>query len=1070
MFNPLIILAIVLIYLVLLFLLAFWVEKKAAAGTNIGNNAYIYSLSLTVYVTAWSFYGSVGKAASAGMLFLPIYLGPSIACVVWWTILKKLLRIRNTYRISSIADLLSLRYNKSLRIAALSTLIMVVGVVPYISLQLKSIILTSSLISQKFVNFNMDLGLIFVLSLIFFTIIFGARRLIPTERHQGMVVVIAVMGLVKLISFLAIGYFVTYYLFTGVQDIFTDFLHHPGSRQILEIQSSKSYFFTWASYFLLALFSFMFLPKVYHMSVIENFEEKHIFTAMWLFPLYMFLFAVFVLPIAMAGLILGYPAAQADVFVLALPLNSGHPWVSIFGFLGGFSAAMGMTIVSTLAVSIMVTNHFVLPLSNYFKRLNFLKRYVLLSRWSTIAILILSSYWVERQIGAYFSLVDMGLISFAAIIQLVPAIIGGFYWKRANESGAFLGISAGFIVWLYTMIVPLFAQNNTIISSLVKSGPWGIGLLIPEHLFGLCSLSPVSNAVLWTLFFNISFYIFGSLYFEQAREEQLLLEEFVSVPVPRIFPIRHIEMPTIDSGLKMNRIKALFSQYLPGPQAVERANQCFFSLSLSDKNMISILELSDLRNEVERLLSSFVGVATAHQVLINFDIFTPEEEQTLKRAYSDIIAELKLPPSELLAKIDYYRDRELILASQAKELEEKIQERDNEISTRKQVEELLRNSERKLADILDFLPDATFAINTNGEIILWNKKAEELFGKKASEMLGKGNYEYSIPFYGTRRPALVDYVLHSSEEIGKMYVNLRKEDGSIIGEELTLSAERGGRHIFGTASPLYDFEGTMIGVIESLRDITDQKKTETEIMELTKNLERRVAERTKQLEAANKELEAFSYSVSHDLRAPLRSIGSFCQILVEEYEDVLNSQGKDYLSRINNAVNRMNMLIDDLLRLSRISRTGINYRKVNLSKISWEILSELMKDNPNRKVEIKVQPDVIAECDLDLLRIVLENILGNAWKFTSKKEIARIEFGTVVQDKKTVYFIRDNGAGFDQNYIDKVFLPFQRLHSTDEFPGSGIGLTIVKRIIDRHGGNIWAEGTIEGGSVFYFTL
>lgn len=253
-------------------------------------------------------------------------------------------------------------------------------------------------------------------------------------------------------------------------------------------------------------------------------------------------------------------------------------------------------------------------------------------------------------------------------------------------------------------------------------------------------------------------------------------------------------------------------------------------------------------------------------------------------------------------------------------------------------------------------------------------------------------------------------------------------------------------------------------------EINVRKQVEEELKSYRDHLEDLVKERTIQLEAANKELEAFSYSVSHDLRAPLRSIDGFSRALLEEYVDKLDVQGKDYLGRICAASQRMAQLIDDLLNLSHITRSGIRRERVDLSRLSQMIASELQKTQPERRVESVIAEGIIADGDAHLLRIALENLLGNAWKFTSKASYPRIEFGMIEHQGKPAYFVRDNGAGFDMAYADKLFGVFQRLHLSTEFPGTGIGLAIVERIIQKHGGRIWAEGKVDGGAAFYFTL
>ncbi len=255
-------------------------------------------------------------------------------------------------------------------------------------------------------------------------------------------------------------------------------------------------------------------------------------------------------------------------------------------------------------------------------------------------------------------------------------------------------------------------------------------------------------------------------------------------------------------------------------------------------------------------------------------------------------------------------------------------------------------------------------------------------------------------------------------------------------------------------------------IVERLGRVIERKRAEEEIQKLNRSLEIQAA----QLAAANKELEAFSYSVSHDLRAPLRTADGFSRALMEDYPDKLDERGKDYLTRIRRATQRMGQLVDDLLNLSMMVRKEMRSERVDLSEMARSIAGELRKTQPERQVELVVQKGVLARGDPSLLREVLENLLRNAWKFTGKQAQARIEFGETREGVERVYFVRDDGVGFDMKYAEKLFVPFQRLHSIDEFPGNGVGLALVSRIIDRHGGRIWAEGEVEKGATFYFTL
>jgi len=396
------------------------------------------------------------------------------------------------------------------------------------------------------------------------------------------------------------------------------------------------------------------------------------------------------------------------------------------------------------------------------------------------------------------------------------------------------------------------------------------------------------------------------------------------------------------------------------------------------------------------------------------------------------------------------------LAQHFDDMAESLQER--ELVLRQAIAER-RISDARFADIINNAADAVISVDEHQRIVLFNHGAEKIFGYAASEILGQPLDVLLPARFGAMHRRHIQNFAAAPETARHMAqrgeIWGRRKDGAEFPAEASISK--------------LAQDGSMI-FTAILRDITDRKKAEDEIRTLNTQLEQRVIERTAQLDAANKELEAFSYSVSHDLRAPLRGIDGFSQALLEDYAGKLDDQGRGYLQRVRAASQRMAELIDDMLHLSRVTRAPMRRESVDLSALAASIAEELRRAQPERTVETVIQPGLAAEADARLLRVLLTNLLSNAWKFTAKQERARIEFGATRENGRPVYFVRDNGAGFDMQYAHKLFGAFQRLHAMDEFPGTGIGLATVQRIAHRHGGQVWAEAAVNHGAAFYFTL
>jgi Na+/proline symporter/nitrogen-specific signal transduction histidine kinase len=513
-------------YLGVLFAIAYQADRRADAGRSVIANPVVYALSMAVYCTTWTFYGSVGRAAATGIGFLPIYLGPTLMLALGWFVIAKMVRVAKFNRITSIADFVASRYGKSQLLGGLVTVIAVVGIIPYIALQLKAVSNSFTiLLSYPEIVMPAKAGTAPLLSdsafyvaivMAVFTILFGTRHLDATERHEGMVAAIAFESVVKLVAFFAVGLFVTYGIYDGFADVFDRAQESTRLSALMTTADTASSYGSWAGLTFLSMLSVLLLPRQFQIAVVENVNPDHVRRAVWMFPFYLFLINIFVLPIAIGGLLQFPSGVDADTFVLTLPMAHQQQAIALLVFIGGLSAATGMIIVETIALSTMVCNDLVMPALLRMRSLRLHDRQDLsgllleIRRWA-IALILMLGYIYFRSAGEAYALVSIGLISFAAVAQFAPAVIGGLYWKGGTREGALAGLMGGFIVWVYTLLLPSFAKSGWLPAEFMAHGMFGVDLLRPLQLFGLTGLDEISHCLFWSLFANIAGYLGVSL-------------------------------------------------------------------------------------------------------------------------------------------------------------------------------------------------------------------------------------------------------------------------------------------------------------------------------------------------------------------------------------------------------------------------------------------------------------------------------------------------------------------------------------------------------------------------------
>jgi Na+/proline symporter/signal transduction histidine kinase/CheY-like chemotaxis protein len=507
-------------YLLLLFIVAYWGQKQTTKQWH--SRPWVYSLALGVSCTSWAFYGTVGQAATTGAWLAPIYIGSILCFVLAWPMLLRILRITKQQNLTSIADFIACRYDRSPKIAATVTLVALLGTIPYIALQLRAISKSFDLLTGTYRS-GISTTFVVTLVLIIFSILFGARQVAANKQNQGLVLAIAFSSLVKLFALTAIGIFATFFVFDGIGDLISQ------AETSANYQPVKNTYFA-VSQAILGVITIFILPQQYHMLMIENHQQKELKMARWLYPVYLIAINLFILPIALAGQSL-FPGGgvDADTYVITIPLFFQQAWLGGLAFIGGLAAATSMVIVATIVLSTMVTTEIVNPLLlHYNSYINTQKKQLsgllLNIRRIAIALLLLLAFGFERIVNQQNHLATIGLLSFVLLSQLAPLVVGALYWRRATSNAAFIGLVVGSLCWFYTLLLPSLLPDT----QWVSQGLFGIDGLKPYALFGLDFLDNISHGLLFSLLANTCCFIGFSLLGQRSVGERLQAELFIS--------------------------------------------------------------------------------------------------------------------------------------------------------------------------------------------------------------------------------------------------------------------------------------------------------------------------------------------------------------------------------------------------------------------------------------------------------------------------------------------------------------------------------------------------------------
>ncbi|MCJ8293729.1 MAG: ATP-binding protein [Colwellia sp.] len=679
------------LYIISLFFLAQWGQSDSKAAKRIRNSANTYALSLAVFCTSWTFFGNIAVSTKQGLFPVALYLGTTLTFIFMTPLLKKMVLLKNEFHSTSIADFISVRYKRSQALAALISLLCVIGITPYLTIQLKSVIDSFQILtdnSQQTLAFLDYLDVIIVLMMAFFTIIFGVRHIDPTEKHPGMMVALAGESILKLLAMLIGCLWICYMIKPGVFSIFAEFAHEAQfNPKVLTITTQQ-----WLSFMLIGALGIITLPRQFHVGIVECSDAKFLDRAKWLFPLYLLLINLFTFPVALAGLITPGALESSRILLLTEPLANHAPFIALITFLGGFAAATGMIMISAMTLSTMLTNHILMPVIMQTPALSALKRQILPLRWLMVFAILFLSLFYYRAIGDSQLIVNIGSISFVATAQFAPALIGGLIWRKGNLSGAFTGLSVGACVWFYCSLLPSLIRSGWLDWSILSQDSGFFYWLNPEQLFAIQGISPLTNGLIWSLLANVLCYVGVSLFTKMSEEEQKISHQFVDIK--NIYLKNNFaEGTTADINLlnKKRLITEVFLQYLPEQLAESKLQQSLVKAEIHDQENINIVELSSLKNAALNALAGAIGMASSYKAFNNINLIDADEEEQLATYFSHFFAQLQLSPKELFEQVNFHQQKRELLESHAKQQLDTIAKLETEVTQRLKAEQVVNS-------------------------------------------------------------------------------------------------------------------------------------------------------------------------------------------------------------------------------------------------------------------------------------------------------------------------------------------------------------------------------------------
>ncbi|HRF07542.1 MAG TPA: PAS domain-containing hybrid sensor histidine kinase/response regulator [Xanthobacteraceae bacterium] len=1018
MLQAWVVVLVALAYIGFLFAVASYGDRGRPQWAVRGARPLIYPLSLAVYCTSWTFFGSVGLSSRQGLDFLTIYLGPVLMIGLFYPLILKIIRLAKSQNITSIADFIAARYGKNQAVAALVTLVAVIGAVPYIALQLKAVsasLLTMLGQTQQSAGHAIpivgDLAILVTLTMALFAILFGTRHIDATEHQEGLMLAIATESMIKLLAFLIVGTYVTFYLFSGPFDLIS---RANLQTDVLPVFTKMPDAATWITMTTLSFLCIVLLPRQFHVTVVENNGAQETKRAAWLFPLYLILINLFVVPIAVAGMTV-FPkgSVDSDMFLLALPLNAGDASMAMIAFIGGLSAATAMVIVESVAVAIMVSNDIVVPLMLRLRgrdagrdQLADMGAVLLASRRIAIFAVLCLAYLYYRFAGEA-QLAQIGLLSFAAIAQFGPAFFGGLIWRRATAAGAISGIVAGVVIWAFTLLLPSVVDSGFFDRKILDAGLFGMGILRPQALFGVTGWAPLTHGVMWSLGINIVLFVLVSSLTRPAPIEKLQANVFVPTNLTPMAPSYMLWR----SRVTVDELLATVARYL-GEERTRRSFESFATtrgLTLEPKREADV----HLLRYAEHLLASAIGAASSRLVL----------SLLLRKRTVSTKAALKL----------------LDDASEAIQYNREI-----------------------LQTALDHVRQGIAVFDKQLQLVTWNRYFGEMLelppdlvrvGVRLDEIL------YRLAQRGDLGDETIDDILKDRLD---RYVRRTETFHERMPERGVVIEVRSNRMPDG-------------GIVATYTDITPS-------VEAAEALERRVQERTEELTRLNQELarakaeadEAnisktrFLAAASHDILQPLNAARLYATSLVEREK---GSNEAKLAGNVDASLEAVEEILGALLDISRLDTGALQpeFSNFRISDLLAQLQLEFSPLAAEKGLELKFLPSSLnLRSDRRLLRRLLQNLISNAIKYTPQ---GRVVVGCRRLAGKVRIEVHDTGLGIPASQQKIIFREFQRLdQGVRAARGLGLGLSIVERIGRVLGHKISLQSKSRHGSMFAVTV